>query len=87
MFLDQEVPVDMTALLFSEKMAALEASLGSVDGEKVTSKNQWPHLTLWTSDGVAAKEANLLPQLHSEGRAIRIDIDPPTTITGTLQFY
>ncbi|KAF5954109.1 hypothetical protein HYC85_006965 [Camellia sinensis] len=86
-FLDQNVPVNITALLFSDKMAALEASLGSVDGEKISSKNQWPHVTLWTGEGVAAKEANSLPQLHSVGTAIRIDIDPPITITGVLQFY
>ncbi|KAL7264689.1 hypothetical protein ACSBR1_002617 [Camellia fascicularis] len=86
-FLDQNVPVNMTALLFSDKMAALEASLGSVDGEKISSKNQWPHVTLWTGEGVAAKEANSLQQLHSVGEAIRIDIDPPITITGLLQFY
>ncbi|KAH7862977.1 hypothetical protein Vadar_011746 [Vaccinium darrowii] len=85
--LDREVPVEMTALLFSDKMAALETSLGSVDGEKISSKNQWPHVTLWTGEGVPAKDAILLPQLHSEGKAIRIDIDPPITITGILQFY
>ncbi|KAL6979294.1 hypothetical protein U1Q18_020959 [Sarracenia purpurea var. burkii] len=87
MFLDREVPVELTALLFSDKMAALEACLGSVDGEKISSKNQWPHVTLWTGDGVAAKDANLLPQLHSEGKAIRVDVDPPITITGILQFH
>lgn len=86
-FLDQNVPVNMTALLCCDKMAALEASLGSVDGEKISSKNEWPHVTLWTGEGVAAKEANSLPQLHSVGKAIRIDIDPPITITGLLQFY
>ncbi|KAE9463480.1 hypothetical protein C3L33_04628, partial [Rhododendron williamsianum] len=86
-FIDREVPVEMTALLFSDKMAALETRLGSVDGEKIISKNEWPHSTLWTGKGVAAKDANLLPQLHSEGKSIRIDIDPPITITGIVQFY
>lgn len=86
-FIDREVPVEMTALLFSDKMAALETCLGSVDGEKIISKNEWPHSTLWTGKGVAAKDANLLPQLHSEGKSIRIDIDPPITITGIVQFY
>lgn len=86
-FVDREVPVEMTALLFSDKMAALETCLGSVDGEKIISKNEWPHSTLWTGKGVAAKDANLLPQLHSEGKSIRIDIDPPITITGIVQFY
>ncbi|KAH7860852.1 hypothetical protein Vadar_018788 [Vaccinium darrowii] len=64
-FLDREISVEIPALLFSDKMAALETAFGSVD----------------------AKDANLLPQLHSEGKAIRIDIDPPITVTGILQFY
>ncbi|CAK9174417.1 unnamed protein product [Ilex paraguariensis] len=86
-FLHQEVPVDMIALLFSDQLAALEARLGSVDGEKISSKNQWPHVTLWTAEGVAAKEANTLPQLVSEGKATRIEINPPVTITGILDFF
>lgn len=86
-FLNKEAPVDVTALLFSEKLAALEAHPGWVNGEKITSKNQWPHVTLWTGEGVTAKDANTLPQLHKEGKATRIEIDPPITITGILQFY
>ncbi|KAA8544005.1 hypothetical protein F0562_021818 [Nyssa sinensis] len=87
LFLHQNVPVDFTALLFSDKMAAFEACLGSVDGEKINSRNQWPHVTLWTDEGVAAKEANTLPQLFSEGKATRIDFNPPITITGVIEFF
>lgn len=83
----QNVPVDMTALFFSDKVAALEAHPGSVNGEKVESKNSWPHVTLWTAQGIAAKEANTLQQLFSEGKATRIEINPPVTITGTVEFY
>lgn len=86
-FLHQRVPVDITALLFSEKLAALEAYPGHVDGEKISSKNEWPHTTLWTAEGIPAKEANTLPQLLSEGKATRIEINPPITITGILDFY
>ncbi|KAK6926834.1 tRNA ligase, phosphodiesterase, partial [Dillenia turbinata] len=82
LFLNQEVPVDLIALLFSDKMAAFGVELGSIDGEKVNSKNQWPHITIWTGEGVSAKEANTLPQLLSEGKAKRVVINPPTTITG-----
>lgn len=86
-FLNRDVPVHMTALIFNDKMAALEAEPGSVDGEQIRSKNQWPHVTLWTAEGVLAKEANLLPQLLSEGKATRIDISPPVKISGRLDFY
>ncbi|KAL2488867.1 RNA ligase [Forsythia ovata] len=85
--LHQQVTVEMTALLFSDKLAALESEPGSVDGEKISSKNEWPHVTLWTAEGIAAKEANTLPQLHTQGMATRIEINPPIQITGTLDFY
>lgn len=84
--LDREVPVAVSALLFSDKLAALEAEAGVVDGEKINAKNEWSHVTLWT-DYVAAKEANTLPQLHAQGKATRVVINPPITITGVLRFF
>ncbi|KAI4334436.1 hypothetical protein L6164_019131 [Bauhinia variegata] len=87
MFRHKKVPVDLTALLYSDKMAAFEACPGSVEGEKVVSRNAWPHVTLWTGEGVSAKEANLLPQMLAEGKANRIDFNPPFTISSTVEFY
>lgn len=84
--LHQKVQVDMTALLFSDRLVALEAHLGSVDGEAVNSKNAWPHITLWTGKGVTAKECITLPQLFSEGKATRIEIDPAVKVVGTIKF-
>ncbi|KAL9235068.1 hypothetical protein vseg_009864 [Gypsophila vaccaria] len=86
-FLDRDVDMKLTAFLWSDSMAALEAQVGSVDGEKVNSKNEWPHVTLWTAPGVAAREANFLPQLVSEGKASRIELDPPTIIIGKVNFF
>ncbi|XP_021279308.1 tRNA ligase 1 isoform X2 [Herrania umbratica] len=74
LYLHRQVPVELTALLFTDKMAALEAQLGSVDDEKIVSKNQWPHVTIWTAEGVAPKEANTLPQLLSEGKASHVEL-------------
>ncbi|KAF9664985.1 hypothetical protein SADUNF_Sadunf16G0075200 [Salix dunnii] len=85
--LHQNVPVELTALLFTDEMAALEAEVGSVDGEKVIPKNEWPHITIWTGEKIAAKEANRLPQLLLEGKATRIEINPPIIISGTIEFY
>ena len=68
-------------------MAALEAQLGCVDDEQIFSKNQWPHVTIWTGEEVAPKEANTLPQLLSEGKATIVEINPPITISGPLEFY
>ncbi|XP_006657526.2 tRNA ligase 1 [Oryza brachyantha] len=84
---NQQVPVMFNAFLFSDKMAALEVDLGTANGEKITSRNDWPHATLWTAPGVAPKEANELPQLVSEGKAKRVAIDPPITVSGVLDFY
>ncbi|KAL0460237.1 UNVERIFIED_CONTAM: tRNA ligase 1 [Sesamum latifolium] len=84
--LHRNVPIHMNALLFSDKLAALEASPGMVDGEKINSKNEWPHVTLWTAEGIAAKEANRLPHLLAEGKAL-FEINPPIDITGVLEFF
>ncbi|XP_062187077.1 tRNA ligase 1 [Phragmites australis] len=84
---NQEVPVSFNALFYTDKMVALEAQLGTVNGEQINSRNEWPHSTLWTAPGIAAKEANILPQLASEGKAKRVPIDPPITVSGVLDFY
>ncbi|KAK4490159.1 hypothetical protein RD792_000816 [Penstemon davidsonii] len=88
-YLHQKVAISMNVLLFSDKLAALGADpiLRLADGEEISSKNEWPHLTLWTAQGVAAKEASMLPKLFTQGKATRVEIDPPITITGTLEFY
>ncbi|XP_071701268.1 tRNA ligase 1 [Rutidosis leptorrhynchoides] len=86
-FVNQEVPVDVTALFFSDQLAALETHPGSIDDQKIDCKNEWPHLTLWTAQGIPPKEANTLPQLVLQGKATRIEIDPPFRISGVLQFH
>ncbi|TYI25926.1 hypothetical protein ES332_A05G080700v1 [Gossypium tomentosum] len=87
LYLHRQVPVELNALLFTDKMAALQAQLGSIDDEKIVSKNEWPHVTIWTGEGVAPKEANTLPQLLSEGKATVVEINPPLTVSGTVEFY
>ncbi|KAH6814067.1 RNAligase [Perilla frutescens var. frutescens] len=86
-YLNQNVPIAVSSFLFSEKLAALEAEPGVVDGEKLDSKNEWPHVTVWTAEGVAAKEANTFPQLLAEGKASHLEFNPPITITGVLEFF
>ncbi|KAH9311379.1 hypothetical protein KI387_026414, partial [Taxus chinensis] len=41
-FRGQKVPTKLTALLFSDKLAALEAH---IDSKEISSKNEWPHVT------------------------------------------
>ncbi|KAL6506324.1 hypothetical protein OROGR_024505 [Orobanche gracilis] len=84
---NRNVPVNVIALFFTDKLAALEAEPGVVDDEKISSKNEWPHVTLWTAQGIAAKEANMLSHLHAQGKAIRVEFNPPIAITGVLEFF
>jgi len=86
-YLNQKVPVSFNAFFYNDKMAALGAHLGMVNGEAIVSKNDFPHCTLWTVGGVTPKEANTLPQLVSEGKAKRVLIDSPITISGVVNFY
>ncbi|KAL0865271.1 hypothetical protein Bca101_044389 [Brassica carinata] len=85
--LNRDVPVELTELIFNDNMAALTAHVGSVDGETIVCKNEWPHVTLWTAEGVTAKEANTLPQLYADGKASRLVIDPPASVSGPLEFF
>jgi hypothetical protein len=80
---NQEVAVSFDALYYNDKMVALGAQLGTVNGEQ---RNEWPHSTLWTAPGVPPKEANALPRLASEGQAKRVPIDPPIIISGVVDF-
>ncbi|CAA6667532.1 unnamed protein product [Spirodela intermedia] len=87
-YVGRQVPVELTALLVSDKLAAFEAAIGCVDdGERISSKNEWPHVTVWAGAGASPKDANDLPRLVSEGTATRIDINPPLTLSGTVDFY
>lgn len=45
-FRGQQVPTKFTALLFSDKLAALEAQIGCIGTENIASKNEWPHVTV-----------------------------------------
>ncbi|VAH23978.1 unnamed protein product [Triticum turgidum subsp. durum] len=80
----QELAVSFNAFVYTDKMAALEAQIGTVNGETIVCRNDWPHVTLWTAAGVAPKEANTLPQLVSQGKAKRVPVDPPITISGVV---
>lgn len=80
----QELAVSFNAFVYTDKMAALEAQIGTVNGETIVCRNDWPHVTLWTTAGVAPKEANTLPQLVSQGKAKRVPVDPPITISGVV---
>nr|XP_043613270.1 tRNA ligase 1 [Erigeron canadensis] len=86
-FINQKVYVDVTALFFSDHLAALETYPGCINDQKINSKNEWPHLTLWTAEGIPPREANTLPNLVLQGKATRVEIDPPLRIMGVLQFH
>lgn len=81
-----ETQVQLTALLFSEKLVAVEVQLAASGEKAVVSKNEWPHLTVWTASGMKAKDANELPQMVESGEATRVELKP-VTLTGLINFY
>ncbi|KAH7444044.1 hypothetical protein KP509_02G061700 [Ceratopteris richardii] len=78
-----EVPVMLTAFLFSAKLCALEARI--MENEKgIYSRNPWPHVTVWTAKGTRPKESNFLPQMLQSGHAWRVDF-APVVLSGVVE--
>lgn len=76
-------PVKLKALLFSTEVCALEAEI--MENERgVYSRNEWPHVTVWTGHGTQAKEANILPEIVTRGHAYRVDFEP-VMLDGVVQ--
>ncbi|KAH7445091.1 hypothetical protein KP509_02G106200 [Ceratopteris richardii] len=70
-----EVPVRLTSFLFSDKTCALEAQI--IENQQgIVSRNQWPHVTIWTAEGTKPKESNSLPEVVRSGHASRVDFMP-----------
>eukprot|EP00249_Psilotum_nudum_P024453 c29187_g1_i1 orf=271-3738(-) len=78
------VPVELTAFLFSEKICALEAHIRSSGDQEIVSRNEWAHVTVWTAEGTRPKEASTLPQLVHQGKANRLKFTAPFTIVGVV---
>ncbi|KAI5065871.1 hypothetical protein GOP47_0018495 [Adiantum capillus-veneris] len=77
------VSVKLKALLFSSKMCALEVQI--MENERgIYTKNEWPHVTVWTAQGTKAKEANLLPQMVTRGHASHVDFTP-VIVSGVVE--
>lgn len=76
------VPVELTALFFSKKMCALEARILA---NGISSRNEWPHVTVWTAPGTKPKETNFLPQLVDEGQAFCVQIKMPVVVSGVVE--
>ncbi|KAL2651085.1 hypothetical protein R1flu_019213 [Riccia fluitans] len=86
-FRGSPAPVQVTALVFSDKLCALEVQLNAGSEEQtVKSLNAWPHVTIWTGQGLKAKDANALPALVDKGQAQRIVFPNPIAINGTVEF-
>lgn len=81
------IDVKLTALVFDENMAALEVQL-SADGENIKSAFPWTHSTVWSKERASERQTNtdILPELLAMGKATRIEINPPATVSGKLEF-
>lgn len=78
------IPIQLTAFLFSERMCALEVVIPANE-HKISSLNEWPHVTVWTAEGTRPKEANSLPQLSSQGQASRVNFSAPFILNGVVE--
>lgn len=79
------VAIKLTALLFSNKVCALEAQIPDNDSG-IFSRNKWPHITVWTSQGTKAKEANFLPQFALRNQASRVNFEP-IEVSGVVELF
>ncbi|CAM6083091.1 unnamed protein product [Calypogeia fissa] len=79
-------PVQITSFVYSDKLCALEVLLNPGDEQTIKSLNSWPHVTVWTGQGMKPKDANALPALVDQGQAKRINFSTPFNITGTIDF-
>ena len=73
-----------TALLYSEKIAALELEIPNFDPKP---RNIFPHITLWCFEGIGAHESNNLPDMVKMNMATRVELTEPVILKGVFSFW
>jgi len=84
--LGSEVELKATAILFSDKISAIELEL-SPQLSILRPQNQFPHITLWCAKYTKARESNALPEKIIHGEAKRIVFGHPLVLKGVLSFW
>jgi len=88
--LGQEVALEVTTLLWNERIAALAVNVAqqSLDGSEVPRpQNEFAHITIWHRDDVSPAEANSLPGLVSSGQAQGFSLSEKISLTGKVSFW
>jgi hypothetical protein len=75
-----------TALLFNEKIAALELEV-SHDASIPRPNNSFPHITIWCSTDSKSHESNDLPEMVECNKATRIDFAEHVVMKGVFNFW
>ncbi len=75
-----------TALLFNEKIAALELEAPS-DDSIPRPNNSFPHITIWCSAHSKAHESNDLPEMVKCDKATRVDFGEHIVMKGVFSFW
>jgi hypothetical protein len=73
-----------TALLYSEKIVALELEIPSFDPKP---RNIFPHITLWCFEGTGAHESNNLPDMVKMNMATTVELTEPVVLKGVFSFW
>lgn len=88
-----KVNIRVSALLWNERVAALEVTVLGCSKEEYSSspvpspQNRFPHITIWHSSDAQAKESNDLPAQVDSGKAYRICFEDPVELTGIISLW
>ncbi|KAL3827649.1 hypothetical protein ACHAXA_000522 [Cyclostephanos tholiformis] len=75
-----------TALLFNEKIAAIELEVPNCDSIP-RPENAFPHITIWCSANSKAYESNELPGMLKCNKATRVAFEEDVVLRGVFSFW
>lgn len=86
------VDAKATALLYSDKIAAIEVEIPQVTSCSVLhpiprSRNEFQHVTVWCGQDIEAKESNELPEQIKNNIARKILFNEPISLCGSFSFW
>jgi len=90
--LGSNVEAKATALLYSDKIAAVEVEIPKLSSNNAQypiprPRNQFPHITVWCGQDVQARESNELPGQVENNFATKISFEEPIPLSGSFSFW
>jgi len=90
--LGSNVDAKATALLYSDKIAAIEVEIpevtsGSAHHPVPRPRNEFHHVTVWCGQDTEAKESNVLPEQVKNNVATKIVFIEPIPLCGSFSFW